>query len=84
MGFNNPKFNYEIKEQIAVLSESEDGRYTTEVNLISYNGAPAKLDIRKWNRAEDRMGKGVTLNEEEAEKLLYALMNRRDRRGKNE
>ena len=79
MGNYNPKFNYEIKEQIAVLSESEDGRYTTEVNLISYNGAPEKLDIRKWNRADDRMGKGVTLNEEEAEALLNVLINRREK-----
>ena len=75
-------FNFEIKERIAVLSESEDGKYTTEVNMISYNGAPAKLDIRKWNRAENRMGKGVTLNEDEADGLLNVLINRRDERRK--
>lgn len=75
-------FNFEIKERIAVLSESEDGKYTTEVNMISYNGAPAKLDIRKWNRAENRMKKGVTLNEDEADGLLNVLINRRDERRK--
>lgn len=76
----NKSFNYEIKERIAVLSESEDGRYTTEVNMISYNGAPEKLDIRKWNRADDRMGKGVTLTEEEATALVMALADRKAER----
>lgn len=74
-------FNYEIKERIAVLSESADGKYTTEINMISYNGAPAKMDIRKWNRAEDRMGKGVTLNEEEAAALIMALRDRKKMEG---
>jgi len=76
----NKSFDYEIEERIAVLSESEDGRYTTEVNMISYNGAPAKLDIRKWNRADDRMGKGVTLTEEEAAALVMALADRKAER----
>lgn len=70
-------FQYEIKERIAVLSESEDGRYTTEINMISYNGADPKVDIRKWNRAEDRMGKGIALTKEEAGALLMALQGRK-------
>ncbi len=70
-------FNYEIKERIAVLSESEDGRYATEVNLISFNGAEPKLDIRKWNKSEGRMGKGIALTQEEAGALLLALQGRK-------
>ena len=59
------EFKYEINNKIAVLSENGD--YTCEANVISYgeNGRP-KLDIRKWNRAEDKMQKGITLNKEEA------------------
>ena len=66
------EFKYEINQKIAVLSESGD--YTCEANVISYgeNGRP-KLDIRKWNRAEDKMQKGITLNKEEAKSLFEAL-----------
>ena len=66
------EFKYEINQKIAVLSESGD--YTCEANVISYgeSGRP-KLDIRKWNRAEDKMQKGITLNKEEAKALFEAL-----------
>ena len=37
----------EIVETIAVLSENEKG-YTKEINLVSWNGAEPKLDIRNW------------------------------------
>ncbi len=69
-----PEFKYEINEKVAVLSEK--GNYTCEANVITYgeNGKP-KLDIRKWNRAEDKMQKGITLTKEEAEALYDALKN---------
>lgn len=67
-----PEFKYEINEKLATLSEKGD--YTCEANVITYgtNGKP-KLDIRKWNRAEDRMQKGITLTKEEALALFNAL-----------
>lgn len=69
-----PEFKYEINEKVALLSEK--GNYTCEANVITYgeNGKP-KLDIRKWNRAEDKMQKGITLTKEEAEALFEALKN---------
>jgi len=36
---------YEIKEEIAVLSESTKG-WKKELNLVSWNGAEPKYDIR--------------------------------------
>ena len=67
-----PEFKYEINKKVALLSEK--GNYTCEANVITYgeNGKP-KLDIRKWNRAEDKMQKGITLTKEEAEELYKAL-----------
>ena len=44
------EFSYQITQPVAVLGKSSDGRYTTEVNYISYNGNRPKLDIRKWDR----------------------------------
>ena len=69
-------FSYDIKEKIAVLSESGDT--TKELNLISYNGSPAKYDLRSWKRADgaETMLKGVTLSEEEAIALRDALNSR--------
>ena len=41
------EFQYEIKEEIGVLSESKSG-WRKEVNLVSWNGAAPKTDIRDW------------------------------------
>lgn len=66
-------FKYEIVEHLATLKETNDGRFTVEVNLISFNGAEPKIDIRKWNRENGTMLKGISLTEEEANELLSAL-----------
>lgn len=67
-----PNFTYDIIKELGILSEN--GRQTKELNIISYNGAPAKADLRIWVKDKDqptgkKMGKGLTLNEEE----LYTL-----------
>ena len=63
---------YEIVEQIGVLSESAKG-WTKELNKISWNGGEPKYDIRDWAPEHEKMGKGVTLTRDEAEKLLSIL-----------
>lgn len=64
---------FEIKKNIAVLSTSKKG-WTTEANMVSWNGAPAKLDIRDWDPNHEKMGKGITLTQEEVTKLIAALV----------
>lgn len=59
---------YEIKEEIAVLSENSRG-WRKELNLVSWNDGAPKYDIREWAPDHERMGKGVTLTEEEFEAL---------------
>ena len=61
-------FSYEIVEHIAVLSTSKTG-WTKELNLISWNGRTPKYDIREWSPEHEKMGKGVTLSDEEFTKL---------------
>lgn len=68
---NNYVANYKITERISILSGTE-GAYTKELNLISWNGAAAKYDIRNWNPAGDPQ-KGITLTESEARALYEAL-----------
>lgn len=46
---------YEIKEELGSISESAKG-WTKEVNLISWNGAAPKYDIRDWAPDHEKMG----------------------------
>lgn len=69
------EFSYEIKEQLQVLSQNAKG-WTKELNLVSWNERAPKIDIRDWNHDEGKMGKGITLTEEEAELLFKALKDR--------
>ena len=66
---------YEIIEKIGVISENAKG-WTKELNLISWNGANPKYDIRDWAPEHEKMGKGVTLTEEEAKELKGLLEER--------
>ncbi|MBO1869535.1 YdbC family protein [Lachnoanaerobaculum sp. Marseille-Q4761] len=61
-------FKYDIVEEIGVLSENAKG-WRKELNLISWNGATPKYDIREWAPNHEKMGKGVTLTKEELETL---------------
>ena len=63
---------YEITEEVGVLSEKSSG-WTKELNRISWNGGAAKFDIRDWAPEHEKMGKGVTLTEEEAKQLYKRL-----------
>jgi len=59
---------YDIVEEIGVLSENAKG-WRKEINLISWNGAAPKYDIREWAPEHEKMGKGVTLSEVEFKEL---------------
>ena len=66
------EFKYEIIKEIGILAESNKG-WTKELNLISWNGAVPKYDIRDWAPNHEKMGKGITLTDEEAKALLKLL-----------
>ncbi|APB30475.1 MULTISPECIES: YdbC family protein [Enterococcaceae] len=68
------EFSYEILEEIAVLSENNKG-WTKELNLISWNNRPAKFDLRDWAPNHEKMGKGITLTNEEFAVLKETLTN---------
>ncbi len=63
---------YEIIKEIGVISGSSRG-WTKELNLVSWNGAAPKYDLRDWSPDHEKMGKGVTLTEDEARKLKELL-----------
>ena len=63
---------FEIKEEIGVLSESAKG-WKKELNLVSWNGREPKYDLRDWSENHEKMGKGLTLTEDEVKKLRNIL-----------
>ena len=64
---------YEIVKEIGVLSENAKG-WRKELNLISWNDAAPKYDIRDWAPGHEKMGKGVTLTKVEIERLKEIIM----------
>ena len=66
------EFTYEITQELGVLSESKSG-WRREVNLISWNGADPKIDIRDWAPNHEKMSKGISLSSDEVEKLITIL-----------
>lgn len=66
------EFKFEIEEHLIVLSENEKG-WKKELTRVSWNGAQAKFDIRQWSPDYSKMGKGVTLTNEEFQKLVEEL-----------
>lgn len=63
---------HKIEEQIAKISTKTNG-WSLELNKVSWNGNPAKLDIRNWNEDHSKCSKGITLTEEEAGSIHKAF-----------
>ena len=61
-------FIFDIVEHLGVISENSKG-WTKELNLVSWNGARPKFDLRDWAPDHEKMGKGITLSNEEFEAL---------------
>ena len=70
---NDREFEFEIVESGVKLGETSAKGWTMEINKVSYNGKPARWDIRSWNGDHSRMGKGVSLSEQEI-KNLYTFL----------
>ena len=64
--------NAVIIESFGVLSFSPSG-WVKELNLVSWNGAEPKYDVRQWSPDHSRMGKGISMSREEAEELKRLL-----------
>ena len=73
-------FSYRIVGRVAVIGKLESVRKTVtkELNIVSFNGKPAALDLRRWcyipSGEVSPLG-GVELNKGEARALFRALKN---------
>lgn len=66
------ELKFEITEELGVLSTNAKG-WTKELNMVSWNEREPKYDLREWSPDHTRMGKGVTLTEEEIDSLRAIL-----------
>jgi hypothetical protein len=66
------EITFNITKHFGIVSE-EKGGWKKELNLVSWNGRNPKYDIRDWAPEHEKMGKGITLTQEEAEKLTKLL-----------
>ncbi len=64
MAGRNQELKFEIINQIGVISTSASG-WSVELNRVSWNGNEPKYDVRSWSPDHTKMGKGITLSEEE-------------------
>lgn len=62
------EIKFTIIEHLGILSEGSNG-WTKEINVVSWNNRKPKVDIREWDETHEKMGKGITLNNEEFGKL---------------
>lgn len=66
------EIKFEIKQNIGILSESSKG-WSKELNLVSWNDKEPKYDLREWDPAHEKMGKGLSLTVDELKKLKDLL-----------
>lgn len=65
---------YEVEKTIAEISAGSST--AKRLTLTSWNGNPAKLDLRIWRidkNGDSQPGKGVTLTEDEAATVATAI-----------
>lgn len=70
--FEDREITYDLKSHIGILSTSGTG-WTREVNVVSWNKRPPKLDIRDWDPDHERMSRGIGLSADEARNLMLLL-----------
>ena len=68
------EFKSEVVEHIATLKESE--RYSKEVLRMIWNDNPITIDIRSVDKANNFVGKGISLSDDECDMLVDILLDR--------
>ncbi|MBR0056144.1 MAG: YdbC family protein [Kiritimatiellae bacterium] len=66
------EFKFEIRKNLCVLSQGAKN-WTKELNIVSWNDKEPKYDLRDWSPDHQKMGKGITLSEEDLAALKKYL-----------
>lgn len=68
------EFKSEVIERVTTLKETNG--YTKEVIRMIWGDNPITMDIRMVNKTNDFIGKGISLSDEECDKLVDILLDR--------
>ena len=68
------QFPFIIDEYIGSVKESDKHDWAKAVLRIKWDDNPSTLDIRNVNMAQNRIGKGISLSNEETDKLVSILL----------
>lgn len=71
----NERFSYKVIANVGTLAQYPNG-WSKEVNIVSWNEGPAKLDIRDWSEDHEKMSRGITLTADEAQRLIESVQAR--------
>ncbi len=63
------EITFKITKELGVISENQKG-WTRELNMVSWNDHAPKYDVRDWSPDHTRMSKGISMTEEEMQKLV--------------
>ena len=71
---NKKEFKSEVIERIDTLKETNN--YSKEVIRMIWGDNPITIDIRVVNKSNNFIGKGISLTDEECDKLVDILLDR--------
>ena len=73
MAVKGQELKYEIINQIGIVSTNAGG-WSLELNRVSWNGNEPKYDLRSWSPDHSKMGKGITLTDNDIIALSKLLI----------
>lgn len=65
------EIGFEIVENIAIIEEFGSG-WTTEMNVVKWNGKEPKIDIRNWSADHTKCSRGLTFIPSDMDKIVKA------------
>ena len=71
---NKKEFKSEVIERVTTLKETNN--YSKEVLRMIWGDNPITMDIRMVNKSNDFIGKGISLSDDECEKLVDILLDK--------
>jgi len=72
--FKDPEFKYEIEDIVGIVRENDTHDWVKAVLRIAWGDNPSTLDIRSINLKNKRLGKGISLSNEDADRLVNILL----------
>ena len=72
---NNERISYKVIANVGTLAKYPTG-WSKEVNIVSWNEGPAKLDIRDWSEDHEKMSRGITLTADEVQRFVDSVQAR--------